>query len=116
MFKKFKSKINTKKKRGFSEKLILLVIIWVITVFERALYYSFKNYSENIWMYIIPAVGTILGSCFAFFTWKAKSENVIKISNNPEYDEEKLKEQIYEQAKQEYIADYINEFSNIGRS
>lgn len=101
-------KIKLKKKRGFSEKLILIVIIWAITVFERGLYYAFKNYSESIWMYIIPAVSTILGTCFAFYTWKAKNENVLKIANNPNYDIEQMKEQLKQEVEQE--------FNSIGRN
>ncbi len=93
------SKKICKKQRGFSEKLVLVVIIWVISVFERGLYFAFKNYSENIWMYIIPAVGTILGSAIGFHIWKTKAENVIKISANPDYD----REQMIEQLKQEMM-------------
>lgn len=100
--------MKNKKKRGFSEKLILFVIIWVITVFERGLYYAFKNYSESIWMYIIPAVGTVLGSSIAFHIWKSKSENVLKISANPTYDQEQLKEQLKQEVMQE--------FNSVGRN
>lgn len=85
---------KTKKPRGYSEKLVLAVIIWVISVFERGLYFAFKNYSENIWMYIIPAVGTILSAAIGLHIWKTKSENVIKISANPDYDREQMVEQL----------------------
>jgi hypothetical protein len=90
---KLKAK-KTKKPRGYSEKLVLAVIIWVISVFERGLYFAFKNYSENIWMYIIPAVGTILSAAIGLHIWKTKSENVIKISANPDYDREQMVEQL----------------------
>lgn len=102
MFKKNKNR----KKRGFSEKLILLIIIWIITVFERALYYSFKNYSETIWLYIIPAIGTILGSSIGLHIWKTKSENILKISNNPNYDEDQLKEKLKQEVMNEF--DYLD--------
>lgn len=45
-------------------------------------------------MYIIPAVGTILGSAIGFHIWKTKAENVIKISANPDYDREQMIEQL----------------------
>lgn len=63
-------------------------------------------------MYIIPAVGTILGSTIGFHIWKTKNENVTKISNNPNYDVNQLKEQMKEQLKQEVL----NEFSNLERN
>ena len=60
-------------------------------MFERGCI-CFKNYSKH-WI-IIPAVGTILSAAIGLHIWKTKSENVIKISSNPDYDREQMIEQL----------------------
>lgn len=101
-------KKRKKRKWRFSEKMVLIILIYCISIFERALYFAFKNFSESVWVYLLPIIGTLVTSAFAVFIWKEKNENLPKIQANPYYDEEQLINEIKDEVVQEY--------KNIGRN
>lgn len=102
IIKKSKKQKKVKRKWRFTEKIIFIVLIYTITIFERALVYAFKNHSENMWAYLLPAIGVLASSAFAVFVWKEKNENLPKIIANPNYDEEQIREQIQYEMEEEY--------------
>lgn len=103
---------SERKKKGrrkwrFTEKIIFLVLLYSITIFERGALYAFKNQAESMWAYLLPAIGVLASSAFAVFVWKEKNENLPKIMANPSYDEDQVKEQMRYELEEEY--------NNLGR-
>lgn len=100
----FKSKnIKTKRKWRFSEKVVLFILIFSILVFISSIVFAFVKDSDSIWSYLLPSVGVLASSAFGVFIWKEKNENLPKILNNPNYDQEQLVEQIRQEVFDEYI-------------
>lgn len=102
ILKKSKKAKKIRKKWRFTEKIIFIVLVYTITIFERALIYAFINRSENMWAYLLPAIGVLASSAFAVFVWKEKNENLPKIIANPKYDQEKFEEQLRYEIEEEY--------------
>ena len=96
-----KKKIGKKVWRT-SEKIVLGILIDCMMIIKSAVVYAFINKDGSVWAYIIPAVGAMAASAFAVFVWKEKNENVIKILNNPDYDREKLIEQVKQEVEEEF--------------
>lgn len=100
----FKSKnIKIKRKWRFSEKVVLFILIFSILVFISSIVFAFVKDSDSIWSYLLPSVGVLASSAFGVFIWKEKNENLPKILNNPNYDQEQLVEQIRQEVFDEYI-------------
>lgn len=96
--------IKNKRKWRFSEKVILFILIFSILVFISAIVFAFININDSVWAYLLPSIGMLASSAFAVFVWKEKNENLPKILNNPNYDQE----QFAEQMRQEIFDEYIN--------
>lgn len=94
-------KIKLKKQMGFSEKLILVIIIasWVVILLGAL--FAFKFVASDIWSYILDTVKWLAAGSFGFFVWKAKSENIIKIKNNPNFDLENYANNLMEELENE---------------
>lgn len=107
ILKKKKRKKKVKRKWRFTEKIIFLVLLYSITIFERGSLYAFRNHAESMWAYLLPAIGVLASSAFAVFVWKEKNENLPKIMKNPNYDQEQFEEQIRYEMEEE--------FRNLGR-
>lgn len=102
IIKKSKKQKSVKRKWRFTEKIIFLVLLYSISIFERGSLYAFKNGAESMWAYLLPAIGVLASSAFAVFVWKEKNENLPKIMENPNYDQEQFAEQIRYEMEEEY--------------
>lgn len=107
LLKKKKKQKKMKRKWRFSEKVIFGILLFSVFVFVSAIVYAYMKEDSSIWAYLIPSVGALASSGFAFFIWKEKSENLPKIMHNPDYDLEQLEEEIR--------AEVEEEFRNLGR-
>lgn len=86
--------IKLKKKMSFSERLILIIIMMSWVAIVSAVHFSFRFETSDVWSYILDTVKWLSGGTTAFYLWKAKSENAIKIKNNPNYDLEEYANQL----------------------
>ena len=82
------NKIN-KPKKEFSKKIFNIVITLFIIVIFYAMALMWKTNTTDGLMYLIPAVGTLASVTIGFYYWKAKMENMVKLSkeNNMPIDE-----------------------------
>lgn len=82
---------KNKQKKEFSKK----ITIAIITIFSIVIVYSmalmWKTESTDGLVYLIPSVTGLVATCLGFYFWKAKFENMIKLSkeNNMSMDEAK---------------------------
>lgn len=103
-YKKIDDKIiKVKREWKFTEKVIIALLIYVTIIFTSALVFAFIFISESIFWYLLPAIGALGSSGLGFFIWKEKNENLIKIRNNPDYDNEQFKSQLEYQLQQELL-------------
>ena len=82
---------ENKPKKEFSKKIFNIVITLFIIVIFYAMALMWKTNTTDGLMYLIPAVGTLASVTIGFYYWKAKMENMIKLSkeNNITLDEVK---------------------------
>lgn len=92
-----KKEIKLKKQLSFSERLITLILLMCGGSIFLGILYSFRYQSDLVMDRALVVVGGILATSIGFFIWKAKSENMIKIKNNPNFDLE------------DYANDIVNE-------
>ena len=84
-------KKENKAKKEFSKKIFNIVITIFIIVIFYAMALMWKTGTTDGLMYLIPSVGTLASVTIGFYYWKAKMENMIKLSkeNNITLDEVK---------------------------
>ena len=82
---------ENKPKKEFSKKIFNIVITLFIIVIFYAMALMWKTNNTDGLMYLIPSVGTLASVTIGFYYWKAKMENMIKLSkeNNIALDEVK---------------------------
>ena len=82
---------ENKPKKEFSKKIFNIVITLFIIVIIYAMALMWKVGTTDGLMYLIPSVGTLASVTIGFYYWKAKMENIIKLSkeNNITLDEVK---------------------------
>lgn len=82
---------ENKPKKEFSKKIFNIVITLFIIVIFYAMALMWKTGTIDGLMYLIPSVGTLASVTIGFYYWKAKMENMIKLSkeNNITLDEVK---------------------------
>ena len=82
---------ENKPKKEFSKKIFNIVITLFIIVIFYAMALMWKTNTTDGLMYLIPSVGTLASVTIGFYYWKAKMENMIKLSkeNNIALDEVK---------------------------
>ena len=82
---------ENKPKKEFSKKIFNIVITLFIIVIFYAMALMWKTNTTDGLMYLIPSVGTLTSVTIGFYYWKAKMENMIKLSkeNNITLDEVK---------------------------
>lgn len=107
LLKSKKKRKRKKRKWRFSEKVIFGILLFSVFVFVSAIVYAYLKEDSSIWGYLIPSVGALASSGFAFFIWKEKSENLPKILHNPDYDLEQMEREIRSEVEEE--------FRNLGR-
>ena len=71
---------ENKPKKEFSKKIFNIVITLFIIVIFYAMALMWKTNTTDGLMYLIPAVGTLASVTIGFYYWKAKMENMIKLS------------------------------------
>jgi hypothetical protein len=69
-----------KPKKEFSKKIFNIVITLFIIVLFYSMALMWKTNMTDGLMYLIPSVSGLTATCIGFYMWKAKMENVIKIS------------------------------------
>lgn len=107
LLKSKKKRKRKKRKWRFSEKVIFGILLFSVFVYVSAIVYAYLKEDSSIWAYLIPSVGALASSGFAFFIWKEKSENLPKIIHNPNYDLEQMESEIRSEVEEE--------FRNLGR-
>ena len=82
---------ENKPKKEFSKKIFNIVITLFIIVIFYAMALMWKTGTTDGLMSLIPSVGTLASVTIGFYYWKAKMENMIKLSkeNNIALDEVK---------------------------
>ena len=82
---------ENKPKKEFSKKIFNIVITLFIIVIFYAMALMWKTENTDALAYLIPSVSGLSVTCCGFYFWKAKVENVIKLSkeNNITLDEVK---------------------------
>ena len=80
-----------KEKLEFSKKIFIIVITILIVVIAYSMALMWKTDNTDGLNVLIPSVFTLANVCIGFYFWKAKMENVIKLSkeNNMTIDEVK---------------------------
>ena len=81
-----------KPKKEFSKKIFNIVITLFIIVIFYAMALMWKTNTTDGLMYLIPAVGTLTSVTIGFYYWKAKMENMVKLSKENEMTMEEVKE------------------------
>ena len=81
-----------KTKKEFSKKIFNIVIILFIIVLFYSMALMWKTNMTDGLMYLIPSVGTLTSVTIGFYFWKAKMENMIKLSKENEKSLDEVKE------------------------
>lgn len=81
-----------KPKKEFSKKIFNIVITLFIVVIAYSMALMWKTNMTDGLMYLIPSVGTLASVTIGFYYWKAKMENMIKLSKENDMDMEEVKE------------------------
>ena len=71
---------ENKPKKEFSKRIFNIVITLFIIVIFYAMALMWKTNTTDGLMYLIPAVGTLASVTIGFYYWKAKMENMVKLS------------------------------------
>ena len=71
---------ENKPKKEFSKRIFNIVITLFIIVIFYAMALMWKTNTTDGLMYLIPAVGTLASVTIGFYYWKAKMENIVKLS------------------------------------
>ena len=83
---------ENKPKKEFSKKIFNIVITLFIIVIFYAMALMWKVGTTDGLMYLIPAVGTLASVTVGFYYWKAKMENMVKLSKENEMTLDEVKE------------------------
>lgn len=88
------SKMNKRNKpqKEFSKKIFNIVITLFIIVIFYAMALMWKTDTTDGLMYLIPAVGALASVTVGFYYWKAKMENMVKLSKENDMTLEEIKE------------------------
>lgn len=83
---------GNKPQKEFSKKIFNIVITLFIVVIFYAMALMWKTDTTDGLMYLIPAVGTLASVTVGFYYWKAKMENMVKLSKENDMTLEEIKE------------------------
>ena len=81
-----------KTKDEFSKKIFNTVITIFIIVIAYSMALMWKTESTDGLMYLIPSVSGLTATCVGFYFWKAKMENMIKLSNDNKLSMDEVKD------------------------
>ena len=82
---------ENKQKKEFSKKIFNIVITLFIIVIFYAMALMWKVGTTDGLMYLIPAVGTLTSVTVGFYYWKAKMENIVKLSKENDMSIDEIK-------------------------
>lgn len=85
-------KDKIKPKKEFSKKIFNIVITLFVIVLFYSMALMWKTDNTEGLMYLIPSVGTLASVTVGFYYWKAKMENLIKLSKEHDMSIEEVKE------------------------
>ena len=83
---------GNKSTKEFSKKIFNIVITLFIIVIFYAMALMWKTETTDGLVYLIPAVGTLTSVTVGFYYWKAKMENMVKLSKENDIALEEIKE------------------------
>lgn len=83
---------ENKPKKEFSKKIFNIVITLFIIVLFYSMALMWKTNTTDGLMCLIPAVGTLASVTVGFYYWKAKMENLVKLSKENEMTLDEIKE------------------------
>ena len=83
---------GNKPQKEFSKKIFNIVITLFIIVIFYAMALMWKTDTTDGLMYLIPAVGALASVTVGFYYWKAKMENMVKLSKENDMTLEEIKE------------------------
>lgn len=81
-----------KPKKEFSKKIFNIVITLFIIVLFYSMALMWKTNMTDGLMYLIPSVGGLASVTIGFYFWKAKMENMIKLSKENDKSLDEIKE------------------------
>lgn len=81
-----------KPKKEFSKKIFNIVITLFIIVLFYSMALMWKTNMTDGLIYLIPSVSGLTATCIGFYFWKAKMENMIKLSKENEKSLDEIKE------------------------
>ena len=81
-----------KTKEEFSKKIFNMVITIFIIVIAYSMALMWKTESTDGLMYLIPSVSGLAATCVGFYFWKAKMENMIKLSKDNKISMDEVKD------------------------
>ena len=84
--------MKKKPKKEFSKKIFNIVITIFIIVIAYSMALMWKTDDTSALSYLIPSVSGLAGTCCGFYYWKAKMENVIKLSKENDITIDEVKE------------------------
>ena len=82
---------ENKPKKEFSKKIFNIVITLFIIVIFYAMALMWKTNTIDGLIYLIPAVGTLASVTIGFYYWKAKMENIVKLSKENDMSIDEIK-------------------------
>lgn len=81
-----------KPKTEFSKKIFNIVISLFIIVIFYSMALMWKTGTTDGLMYLIPSIGGLAATTIGFYFWKAKMENMIKLSKEDKVALDEVKE------------------------
>lgn len=81
-----------KPKKEFSKKIFNIVIILFIIIIFYSMALMWKTGTTDGLMYLIPSISGLAATTIGFYFWKAKMENMIKLSKEDKIALDKVKE------------------------
>ena len=82
---------ENKPKKEFSKRIFNIVITLFIIVIFYSMALMWKAGTRDGLMYLIPAVGTLASVTIGFYYWKAKMENMVKLSKENDMSIDEIK-------------------------
>lgn len=80
-----------KPKKEFSKKIFNIVITFYIIVILYSMALMWKTGTTDGLMYLIPSISGLAATTIGFYFWKAKMENMIKLSKEDKVALEEVK-------------------------
>lgn len=84
--------MDKKKPKEFSKKIFNIVITLFIVIIFYSMALMWKTENTDGLMYLIPSISGITATTIGFYYWKAKMENIIKISKSNNISIKQVKE------------------------